>query len=82
VVWTDASKIALGSMLEINGKAIEDATWLRKKEDFSHINVAELEAVLKGVNLALKWGMTSIELRIDSATVAAWLQSVVSAEKR
>ncbi|KAF2353137.1 Reverse transcriptase domain [Trinorchestia longiramus] len=26
--------------------------------------------------------MTSIELRIDSATVAAWLQSVVSAEKR
>ncbi|KAF2343958.1 hypothetical protein FHG87_025286 [Trinorchestia longiramus] len=82
VVWTDASKIALGAMLEINGKAIEDATWLRKKEDFSHINVAELKAVLKGVNLALKWGMTSIELRIDSITVAAWLQSVVSAEKR
>ncbi|KAF2347666.1 Integrase catalytic core [Trinorchestia longiramus] len=82
VVWTDASKIALGAMLEINGKAIEDATWLRKKEDFSHINVAELEAVLEGVNLALKWGITSIELRIDSATVAAWLQSVVSAERR
>ncbi|KAF2348572.1 Integrase catalytic core [Trinorchestia longiramus] len=55
---------------------------IRKKEDFSHINVAELEAVLKGVKLALKWGMTSIELRIDSATVAAWLQSVVSTEKR
>ncbi|KAF2346660.1 Glucose-methanol-choline oxidoreductase C-terminal [Trinorchestia longiramus] len=82
VVWTDASKIALGAVLEINGKAIEDATWLRKKEDFSYINVAELEVVLKGVNLALKWGMTSVELRIDSSAVAAWLQSVVSAEKR
>lgn len=33
----------------------EDATWLRKN-DYNHINVAELDAVLKGINLAIKWG--------------------------
>ena len=31
-----------------------DAACLRKKDDYSHINIPELEAV--GVNLALKWG--------------------------
>ena len=82
VVWTDASQIAIGVVLEINGKAVEDAAWLRKKDDYSHINVAELEAVLKGVNLAIKWGLNSVELRIDSATVGAWLTTVISGEKR
>ncbi|XP_068224113.1 uncharacterized protein [Palaemon carinicauda] len=54
VVWCDASKIAMGVVLEINGKIAEDAAWLRKKDDFNHINVAELEAALKGVNLAIR----------------------------
>ena len=58
-------------VLEINGKTAEDAVWLRKKDDFNHINVAELEAVLKGVNLAIKWGLESIELKTDSATIGA-----------
>ncbi|XP_068233538.1 uncharacterized protein [Palaemon carinicauda] len=82
VVWCDASKIAMGVVLEINGKIAKDAAWLRKKDDFNHINVAELEAVLKGVNLAIRWGLESIEVRTDSATVGAWLKFIVSAEKR
>ncbi|XP_068240110.1 uncharacterized protein [Palaemon carinicauda] len=41
VVWCDASKIAMGVALEINGKIAEDAAWLRKKDDFNHINVTE-----------------------------------------
>lgn len=48
---------------------------LEKKDDFNHINVAELEAVLKGVNMAIKWGLTSVELRTDSATVETWVLS-------
>ena len=48
--------------MEVHGTVIEDAAWLRKTSDFAHINVAELEAVLKGLNLALKWGMTTIEV--------------------
>ena len=42
VIWCDASSLALGVLLEINGVAVEDAAWLRKKESFNHINVAEL----------------------------------------
>ena len=52
-VWVDASMLAYGAVLEVNGEAIEDASWLRR-ECTSHINMAELDAVLKGVNLALK----------------------------
>ena len=55
-VWCDASSIAEGVSLEVGGQVVEDASWLRKKTDGAHINVAELEAVVKGVNLALKWG--------------------------
>lgn len=82
IVWCDASKLAIGVVLEINDKIAEDAAWLRKQDDFNHINVAELEAILKGVNVAIKWGLESIELRTDSATVSAWLKTVISAEKR
>ena len=45
VVWTDASCLAMGVALEVDGKIVEDATWLRKESDHLHINVAELEAV-------------------------------------
>ena len=69
VIWCDASSLALGVLLEMNGAIVEDAAWLRKKDDFNHINVAELEAVLKGINLALKWNLNEVELKTDSATV-------------
>ena len=82
VVWCDASSIATGVVLEIGGSEVEDAAWLRKRDDCGHINVAELDAVLKGLNLALKWGLRKIELRTDSATVFAWVRSAISGEKR
>jgi len=50
VVWCDASSIAIGVSIEINGETVEDASWLRKGNDSMHINLAELEALLKGVN--------------------------------
>lgn len=82
VVWCDASSIATGVMLEIDDTEVEDAAWLRKKGDFGHINVAELDAVLKGVNLAVKWDLREVEVRTDSATVVGWLKSISSAENR
>ncbi|XP_067939562.1 uncharacterized protein [Watersipora subatra] len=54
VVWCVASSLAVGFCLEIDGSIVEDATWLRKV-DGSHINVAELEAVIKGLNIALRY---------------------------
>ena len=39
--------------------------------------MAELDAVLKGVNLAIKWGLREIEIRTDSATVLSWVTPTV-----
>ena len=81
VVWCDASDLALGVVLDIEGVEVEDASWMRKK-DYSHINVAELEAVLKGVNLCVKWDLTDIVVMVDSATVFGWVNLMLSGEKR
>ena len=82
VVWCDASSIATGVLLEIGGVVAEDAAWLRKKDDYGHINIAELEAVVRGVNLALKWGLREIEVVTDSANVCGWVGLMLSEEKR
>ena len=81
-VWCDASDLALGAVVEIGGEAVEDAAWMRKKDDYSHINIAELEAVLKGINLCLKWGLKVITVLTDSATVCGWIKMTISEEKR
>lgn len=81
-VWCDASSLALGVVIEMDGKVVEDASWLRKKEDSSHINVAELDAALRGVNLALKWKLKKMTLLTDSATVNGWLRSLLTGDHR
>ena len=68
--------------MEIGGLVAEDVTWLRKKNDYNHINVAELDAVLKGINLAIKWGLRGIEIRTDSAMVPSWVTSTVEESGR
>ncbi|XP_067932887.1 uncharacterized protein [Watersipora subatra] len=81
-VWCDASNLALGVSLEVDGYTVEDAAWLRKEDDGAHINVAELEAALKGINIALKWKMTNVQVITDSATVYGWINSVIEDTKR
>ena len=81
-VWCDASSLAIGVVLEINECVVEDASWLRKSDDAAHINLAELEAVIKGINLAIAWGLTNIVIVTDSTTVHGWISSVVSELKR
>lgn len=81
-VWCDASSLALGVVLEIGTYVVEDAAWLRKKNDPGHINIAELDAVVKGLNLALKWGLLEIEVMTDSMTVLRWLNTTLNDECR
>ena len=78
IVWCDASSLAIGVCLEIVGDIVEDASWLRKADDSTHINLAELKAVLKGLNLALRWDLTEIQVMTDLATVHSWLDSLLS----
>lgn len=80
-VWVDASSIALGVLLEVDGCVVEDACWLRR-DDATHINMAELDAAQKGVNLALLWGMKTIRLMTDSKIVYGWLKDVLTGKSR
>lgn len=52
-VWCDANSLALGVALEENGECIEDEVWLRKVDDGVQIILAESDAVIQGMNLAL-----------------------------
>ena len=80
-VWVDASSLALGAAVEIDGSIVEDASWLRK-DDPSHINMAELDAVIKGLNLALAWKIRTVELMTDSSTVHRWISDGLSGRSR
>ncbi|KFD58237.1 hypothetical protein M513_01000 [Trichuris suis] len=66
-----------GVALEVDNSVIEDGVWLRPS-DARHINMAELDAVIKGLNLAIAWRMGTIELMTDSAAVHRWLSDGVS----
>ena len=81
VVWVDASSMALGAVLEVGEDVIEDVSWLRKSTD-SHINLAELDAVVRGVNLAVAWKMKQITIVTDSRTVYHWLSDALSGKAR
>ena len=81
-VWTDASLVGIGVVLEVDGRVVEDASWLRKEADHSHINVAELEAAGRGVNLAIAWGFKTFTLAIDSLTVVNWMGNTIDARNR
>lgn len=80
-VWTDASSLALGMLLEIDEHVVEDASWLRKDES-SHINMAELDAMIKGLNLALTWKVKGVELLTESSTVHHWISDALSGKSR
>jgi ribonuclease HI len=80
-VWCDASSLAIGTVLEVAGEIVEDCSWLRKQDNMAHINRAELEAVIKGLNLATKWEFECITIMCDLATVVGWLNSLINGDK-
>jgi len=67
----------MGLLLEVNEETIEDDTWLRKKDDVRHINIAELEGVVKGLNLCFKWGMMDIMVKCDNKSVVSWIEDTI-----
>ena len=81
-VWIDASLLGLGVALEVDGSIVKDVSWLRKESDYQHINVAELEAVGRGVNMAIAWGFKTFTLAVDSLTVVSWMTSVIQKRNR
>ena len=82
VVYADASDIGLGVVVEDGGHVIEDRAWLRKRRDRRHINVAELDAALNGLCVAVSWGAKRVRLVTDSKTVASWLRDTLGDVRR
>ncbi|KAG1650082.1 Large subunit GTPase 1 [Nymphon striatum] len=72
----------MGVALEVDGSVAEDASWLRKESDHRHINVAELEAVARGINLAISWGFKTFTVATDSRTVISWMDNTVEGHRR
>ena len=81
-MWVDASSLATGVAIEYDGAIIEDASWLRPVHADKHINLAELDAVLRGINLALHWKASGIHLRTDSACMHRWISDTLSGKAR
>ena len=53
-VWIDTSSLATGIVVESGESLIEDACWLRLACEDRHNNLAELNAMLRGINLVLQ----------------------------
>ena len=81
-VRVDASSLATGVSLEHDETVVEDASWLRKERDTQHINLTELDAVLKGINMALMWEATILHIRTDSACVHKWVTDTLTGKAR
>ena len=75
--WIDASSLATG-VVESGEPLIEDACWLRPACEDKHINLAELDAMLRRINLALQWKATGLHLKTDSAYVHQWVTDALS----
>jgi hypothetical protein len=87
VVYTDASGIAKGAVLEIGGVIVEDATTLRGTKDKRHSNDAEFEALELGLKLAAKYKTVllpgkkenlRLEVRCDNQSVVTWMNKAAS----
>ena len=76
-LWCDASNLALGVVISEDGSVIEDHCWLRPKSDKRHINVAELDAVLRGLSAVVDHRVANVRVMTDSKTVHGWLKSLL-----
>lgn len=75
-VWMDASSLATGVALEVNRDIMEDTCWLCHSSDAPHVNLVELNPILKGINLALQWKMKVLHLITDSVCTYHWINSL------
>ena len=81
-VWVDASSLALGVLLENDVAVLEDACWLWPANDAWHINLAELDAVVKGVNLALQCQAKRLHLHTDSLCLYYWVSDMLTGKAK
>ena len=77
-IWVNTSSFAMGMSLKDNGAVIKDACWLCPDNDTQHINLAEHDVVVKGINLALQWQAKVLHLKTDFWFMYHWLKNSLS----
>nr|XP_047139073.1 uncharacterized protein LOC124814987 [Hydra vulgaris] len=83
VLYCDASSIGLGVVLLIGGVVVKDAAWLRPASDTHHINISELDSILRGLNLASKWDIKELtEVAKGIQIVVQWIPSEINLADR
>ena len=73
-------------VVESNGAVAEDVSWLQLIREDKHINLALLDAVLRGINLALPWKAETIHRRtdgrMDSSCMHCWVSDTLFGQIR
>lgn len=69
-------------LLECGGTVVEDTCLLRPEKDSQHINLAELDAIIKRVNLAILWKVIILHLFTDPACVHKWVSDALTRRAR
>ena len=77
-VWVDTSSVATRVALGVNENIVEDACWLHPFNDPRCISLAELDAVIKGVNLVLQWQAGVLHVVTESACVYQWVSDTLT----
>jgi len=67
--WVNSSSLATGVALERYETVLKVACWLRPEDDTQHINLAEQNVILKGINSALQWQGNVLHARTVSVCV-------------
>ena len=73
-----ALRLATSMVLERHGDILENACWLCPTNNAQHINLAELDATVKGV---LLWQTRTVHLHTDSVCIYHWLTDGKSPNK-
>ena len=77
-VWVYMSLLAVGEALNAKGAIIKDACWLRPIKSTQYIKIAELDAMLRGINLTLKWQVMVLQVNTDSFFVYHWMTNALT----
>ena len=79
-VWVDVSSLASGLLLEKDKAAFEDMCWLPPANDAWHISLTELDAMVKGINIAPQWHAK--RLHTDCFSVDHWVSNMLTGKAR
>lgn len=78
----DVSSLTTDVLLEIDRHVIKDVWWQWPVGDAQHINLAELDAMLKGINIALQWGIRGLRLFMDTTCVHWWVSDMLTGKSQ